>query len=84
MAKDKNPRLFDLENEWQKEWKDMPEFVQEDKTPFKKIVVNFRCQADMDTFLQLIGQKFTPKQSSLWYPALEIRHRLTKVYVDEP
>jgi hypothetical protein len=35
--------LFDLEDkepDWVNEWKDMPEFIQNDKQPCQKIVVN--------------------------------------------
>ena len=34
--------------EWKKEWQDMPEFKMEDLTSFRKIVVHFRSQKDID------------------------------------
>ena len=32
---------------WKKEWKDMPEFVQEDVSAFKSITVNFMTKEDI-------------------------------------
>ena len=45
----------------------MPEFEMKDLTSFRKIVVHFRSQKDIDAFAELIGQKIT-KAPSLWYP----------------
>jgi hypothetical protein len=67
---------------WKKEWQDMPEFKQEDLTSFRKIVVHFRNQEDIDKFAELIGQKIT-KAPSIWYPEWEKRRYADKRYVDE-
>jgi hypothetical protein len=76
--------LFDdFENEWQKEWKDMPEFVQEDLTSRRKIVVHFRNDDDVKKFAELIGQKITPKQPSLWYPEMQPRRYAHLRYIKE-
>jgi hypothetical protein len=61
--------LFELD--WQREWHDMPEFVQEKDEPFAMVRVRFRTQEDMENFAELIGQKMTPKTKSIWHPALE-------------
>ncbi len=75
--------LFDdLENDWQKEWKDMPEFFQEDLTSYRKIVIHFRNNEDVKKFAELIGQKITPKQPSLWYPEMLPRRYAHLKYVD--
>ena len=68
--------------EWKKEWQDMPEFEMEDLSSFRKIVVHFRNQEDLDKFAELIGQKIT-KAPSLWYPEWEKRRYADKRYVDE-
>jgi len=60
--------------EWKKEWQDMPEFEMEDLSSFRKIVVHFRNQEDIDKFAELIGQKIT-KAPSLWYPEWDDRQR---------
>lgn len=64
--------LFE-ENDWSKEWKNMPEFIQEDLTSYRKIVVHFRNKEDINCFSKLIGQKITEKQPSLWFPEMKPR-----------
>lgn len=49
--------LFDEENLWQKEWKDMPEFVQNKKEPYAQIIVRFENEKDLQEFAKIIGQK---------------------------
>ena len=67
---------------WKDEWQDMPEFKMEDLSSFRKIVVHFRNQEDIDKFAKLIGQKIT-KAPSLWYPGWKKRRYADKRYVDE-
>ena len=67
---------------WKDEWQDMPEFKMEDLSSFRKIVVHFRNQEDIDKFAKLIGQKIT-KAPSLWYPEGKKRRYADKRYVDE-
>ena len=67
---------------WKDEWQDMPEFEMEDLSSFRKIVVHFRNQEDIDKFAKLIGQKIT-KAPSLWYPEWKKRRYADKRYVDE-
>ena len=67
MASDNIP-MFDIENKWQEEWKDMPEFVQEKQEPYATVIVRFSCKEDLDSFAKLIGQKLTPKTKSIWHP----------------
>lgn len=66
-----------------KEWEGMPEFHQEDLTSKRKIIVHFRCQEDVDKFEQLMDQKITPKQKSLWFPHMPHRKAAHLRYVDE-
>ena len=67
---------------WKDEWQDMPEFKMEDLSSFRKIVVHFRNQEDIDKFAKLIGQKIT-KAPSIWYPEWKKRRYADKRYVDE-
>lgn len=61
--------LFDdFENEWQKEWKDMPEFVSHNKKPYQKIIVSFKKFDDVKEFAKRLGLKVTPKTDALWFP----------------
>ena len=82
----KQKTLFpELENkeEWHAEWQGMPEFICEDQTSFRKIVVHFRNQDDVDAFAELLGQRITPKIPSIWHPELKPRERLKYRYADE-
>lgn len=79
-----NRSLFDdLEESFREEWRDMPEFVQEDLTPYRVINVRFRNQADVDAFEKLMEQKITEKQKTLWFPYAEPRRAAHLRYVDE-
>jgi hypothetical protein len=49
-------------------WVDMPEFVQEKKEPYSKIIFRFECEDDLQEFAEKIGQKLTSKTKSSWYP----------------
>jgi len=49
-------------------WEGMPEFIQEKKEPFSKIIFRFESEDDLNEFAELIGQKLTPKTKSAWYP----------------
>ncbi|MBF85100.1 MAG: hypothetical protein CL489_11620 [Acidobacteria bacterium] len=50
------------------EWHNMPEFVQDKKEPFSKIIIRFETLEDLTEFAKIIGQKLTPKTKSIWYP----------------
>lgn len=62
--------LFDLkeENNALTEWVDMPEFEEEDKTSFRRIIVHFEDQAAVDEFAKVLQQSLTSKTRSIWYP----------------
>lgn len=79
-------KLFDTEEqspEWKKEWKGMPEFVQEKKEPYAKIVFRFDSEEDLQEFAKLIGQKLTKKTKSAWYPFKSHWGLTKKVWRDE-
>lgn len=75
--------LFDEKNDAFSEWVDMPEFVQEDLSPYRVINVRFRCQEDVDKFQELMQQKITPKQKTIWFPEMPFRRTSHLRYVDE-
>lgn len=54
-----------------REWVNMPEFVQEKDEPHHKLIVRFASQEDLDEFSKMIGQKIGPKTTSIWHPKLE-------------
>lgn len=76
--------LFDLpESTWEKEWKDMPEFVQIKKEPYAMINIRFESKEDLDEFSKLIGQKFTKKSKSAWYPFRSHWGNNNEIYTNE-
>jgi len=85
MSKKSQLMLFDTDkiSSWYPEWQNMPEFKMNDNNSFRKIVVHFSCQDDINKFAELIGQRITRKQLSLWFPEQEIRKTADKRYVDE-
>jgi len=67
----------------QAEWQDMPEFFQEDLTPYRVLNVRFRNEEDVQKFAELMGQKITPKLKTIWFPYAEPRVVAHLRYVDE-
>ena len=58
--------LFELD--WQKEWTEIPEFVQEKDEPLLR--VRFQSKEDLDDFAERLGQPLTPRTKNIWHPAL--------------
>jgi len=81
MKNDENT-LFETKLLWEEEWTGMPEFIQDDLTSFRKIIVHFRNNDNVLEFSKLINQKITPKQPSLWFPYMEFRKSSHLVYVN--
>lgn len=59
---------IDDENDPYLEWKDMPEYENEDKSSFKDVIIHFKNQDAIDKFMKLINQKITPATKYLWFP----------------
>jgi hypothetical protein len=59
---------------WWAEWQGMPEYVHEDLTAWKSVVVHFRNRTDLEEFSRLVGQKISlapgPAGGSqwIWFP----------------
>ena len=62
------------------EWTDMPEYLQEDLTPSRQIIVSFRNEKDVQAFAKLLGQKITDKTKSVWHPFAENVKQFDKTY----
>jgi len=67
--------LFESDDFFSEHWKDMPEFLMNDNTSFRKIVVHFASEEDFMDFQEKISQKLGSKQPSCWYPKVD--HRKT-------
>jgi len=79
---DQHTMFPNFEDEREREWKDMPEFIQDDLTPFQQVIVSFKNKEDRDAFAKMIDQKLTYKTQSVWYPKVEIDRLMDKRYVD--
>lgn len=65
-------------------WKGMPACDADDLRPVKQLMVNFKSEDDMKAFMQLVGQQFTPKTKSIWYPEkLKDSGNSLRRYLDE-
>ena len=57
--------------DYDKEWDGMPEFKQDDKMPYRQIIISFDNEDDIENFSTLLNQSITDKTKSLWYPKKE-------------
>jgi len=64
----------------EQEWKDMPEFTQEDKTAFRSIIIHFATQDHVNEFAELLKQSVSEKTKYLWYPEQIINDTESKRY----
>jgi hypothetical protein len=72
-----------MQNNWQEEWLDMPEFVQEKQEPYAKIIIRFDNEKDLNDFSKLINQPLNKKTKSIWFPKLIRGINSNKRYIDE-
>ena len=86
MSKENNQlALFEMKEWWEDEWEGMPEFVQEDLSPWRTIYVHFKSKKDFEDFEKLIGQKvikFAGGPGTVWYPKAKIGKTDGKRYSD--
>jgi hypothetical protein len=63
--------LFDndeLEKSWEKSWKEMPEFSQQEFKPIQQIIVSFKTHEDVKKFGEILNKKLTYQTKSFWFP----------------
>ena len=58
-------------DQWREHWQGMPDFVQEEKKPYKKMNICFQTKEDFEQFRKLLDQPMTDKTKAIWYPAFE-------------
>ena len=84
MSKRKKPRATLLpdfgKTDAEKEWVGMPEFIQEDLTAYRTIIINFDNEEDVKKFAKIIKQRITPLTKSIWYPKAQIQIVRNKIY----
>ena len=69
---------------WKREWRGMPEFIQDDQTSLRQIIVHFKSQEDVDAFAALVEQNLTSKTKFIWFPRAEIVICSDKRWIDDP
>lgn len=74
--------FLNVPEQWEKEWQNMPEFVQENQSSYKSIIVHFENKKDMNEFAKLMNQKINFKTKFIWYPKMEKYSRFSKRYID--
>jgi hypothetical protein len=78
--------LFDnneFQKDWQKEWKNMPEYKSDNLEPYRSLIIHFKNKNDIQEFANLLNQKITNKTKSIWFPKLEKKILKNYRYVDE-
>lgn len=70
------------EKDWEKEWKDMPEFVHNDLRPLRTLFVHFKDEQDIKEFSKIINQKITSQTKFIWYPKEDARKLMNYRYID--
>ena len=66
----KQVNMFDEDNFWRKEWKDMPAFSMKPEVPLHTIKLHFKTEKDMIVFSGLIDQEVKESQENYWFPKL--------------
>lgn len=71
---------------WKNEWKNMPEYSNQDLSPKIQIIINFAFASDAEEFSKLIGQEIKTGAGkytkSLWYPEQEIGRMANKRFIE--
>ncbi len=57
-----------VKSDWEKEWEDMPEFIQNKLKTHQQIIINFKKEENVKEFARLIKQNLTNKTRSIWFP----------------
>lgn len=78
-------KFFDIKEPepWEEEWQGMPEFVMDDLTPEKSILVHFKSMEDAKAFGELVGTPVHLSTQSIWFPKAKIGHMVDKRYIQE-
>lgn len=75
--------FVDSDEWWKEHWVGMPEFIQEDASPWKSMYIHFRNREDLKEFSEIITQRLTADTPSIWYPEMPKEKRMHMGYVDE-
>lgn len=63
--------------------KGMPEYEHKDLSSFRRLIVHFRNEEDINEFSKLVNQKITEKTKYIWYPELKREDLKSEKYIDK-
>ena len=68
-----------------KEWEGMPEYIHEDKTAYRSLIIHFADQNAVDKFTKFISKfaNITDKTRMIWFPDNTKEIQADKIYADE-
>ena len=69
---------------WEKEWKGMPEYKNQEIKPYMSIIVHFKNEQDYEEFSKMIKQTLTDRTKSIWHPKIVKGLNSLLRYTDEP
>jgi hypothetical protein len=72
--------FFEKKPGWREHWKEMPEFKQDNKEPWKSITVHFNDEGDMKDFGEKINQTITENTKYVYHPKQNKENLLKKRY----
>lgn len=72
----------DGENNPAEHYQGMPEYLNDDLSSWKRLIVHFRNSEDLAAFAELIEQPLTEATRAVWHPAAKIDRYADKVYTD--
>lgn len=75
--------LFEVPANWEKEWQNMPDFLQKDLTPYKSVIVHFKSEEDIRTFEEAVDHPISPRTKFIWFPRRRKETLLNKKCVDD-
>lgn len=70
-------------NDPDEEWEGMPDFDQQDKTPFRSLIVHFVDEEGVADFKKVVGQDFSDLAKFIYHPEAEIDHVADKRWVGD-
>lgn len=74
------PATADEYKEYEINWVGMPEYRQENKTPYKTILFKFDTEQEYNEFAKNIDQKINSNTTSIWHPKLKHENFLIKAW----
>jgi hypothetical protein len=80
---DGQQNLFDVNENWQDDWKGMPEYIQKEQEPFHTIHVHFNDAEAIANFGEAVKQKVGQSTKFMWFPEIKLRRVAHLRYVSE-